>query len=245
MNKKPWNVKMSIDDIDNDKVVLFSTWYNNITNNGKRITKMKAKQLPCPQECIDYIESLYNDGYGLKVLAKEFNLSYTKMRSIFDIFNINIRKGLNVVTPKLRDFRSDRVKGFKNPWSNEDCRKNIHSNGIQGYYTNKQGNKFWLRSCWEYIYAKWLDENDIFYSYELKQYILSDGTSYRPDFFILDDKGNIKEIVEIKGYIKDKSYKVNLLEKEYNINIKIIENINNYCKNYEKELKKWKTLQEK
>lgn len=240
---KPWNETMTIKEERKDLVALFSAWYNEMTKET-RLSKQKAEENPCPSESIDYIRELYEKGYGLKVIAKLLNISYTKMRSLFDVFGIEIRKGRNVVTDKVKEFRSQRVQGTKNPWSDEECRQNIHSNGIQGWYTTKQDRTIWLRSCWEYIYAKWLDKNDIPYEYELKQYVLSDGTSYRPDFFIME-KDEIKEVIEIKGFNKERAYKTSLFQKEYGIKAKLIEDINNYCTSYEKELKQWKQLQEK
>lgn len=242
---KPWNETMTVKERErkDNLISLFSNWYSDITKET-RLCKDKAKQNPCPMECVEYIRGLYEDGYGLKVIAKLFNVSYTKLRSLFDVFDIEIRKGRSVVTDKLKQFRSQRVKGIKNPWSDEECRQKIHSNGIQGRYTTKNGKSIWLRSCWEYIYAKWLDDNDIDYEYELKQYVLSDGTSYRPDFFIMSD-GDIKEVIEIKGFNKERSYKTSLFQREYGIKTVLIESINDFCVSYERELKQWKKLQRK
>ena len=98
-------------------------------------------------------------------------------------------------------------------------------------------------SCpsWEYIYAKWLDLHNIVWDYEGKQFVLSNGESYRPDFTITDSRGD--HIVELKGYFKNRLYKVEMLKKEYpQIKIVVIDSIKDYTSNYRKELNSWKQL---
>jgi hypothetical protein len=224
---KPWNTKMQIE--VNDQILKkFDRWL--LANNQIR------KKQPLEDSVKDYFVELYDSGYGLKIIARTFNTSYSKLRTIFRNNNIDIRKGQSVVTDKLRQFRSERVKGTNNPWSDEDCRKNVHSFGIQGYYIKKDGQKIWLRSCWEYIYAKWLDKNNENWTYETKQFKLKNGETYRPDFFVDD------YIVEIKGFNKDKLYKVDMLRKEYKEKIIVIEDIEPYTEtNYATELDEWKS----
>ncbi len=237
---KPWNTKMTVC-IDEDMRVSFRDWYKNFGFSGRAST-VKMKETPCPKKVLDYIQSLYNlEGYGLKSISSSLGISYTKLRTLFSVYGIEIHRGQNIVTDRVRKFRSERVIGGKNPWADWECRENIHSNGIQGEYITKNGERVWLRSCWEYIFCKWLDKNNITYKVEYKQYTLSDGTSYRPDFFIFDDSGNIKYVVEVKGYNKEKKYKTHLLQNEYGIQVVVVEDINHYCESYEKELKTWKT----
>lgn len=53
----------------------------------------------------------------------------------------------------------------------------------------------------------------------------------------------MKKIVEIKGYWKDKSYKVDLLKDTYNLPIILIDDIQPYCEtDIKKEIKLWKCL---
>lgn len=116
--------------------------------------------------------------------------------------------------------------------------------GIQGYFKTKAGKYIWLRSSWEYIYAKWLDAQNIKWGYELTTYKI-DAESYRPDFFILDENDNISKIVEIKGSpYKSRLYKVDVFKKLYpDIDIIIIYNIMLFSKStYVKELKEWKMV---
>jgi len=154
--------------------------------------------------------------------------------------DIDIRKGQSVCTDKLREIRSARVKGNKSPFYNKQIFNS--NNGVQGYYLRKYDNKYvWLRSTWEYIYAKWLDSKNIKWDIEKTSYKLSNGNTYRPDFFILNDDGSVKTIVEIKGYYDNRLYKVDLAKEEYNLDISVVFDITLYTNtSYMKELKEWK-----
>jgi predicted nuclease of restriction endonuclease-like RecB superfamily len=71
-----------------------------------------------------------------------------------------------------------------------------------------------LRSSYEFIYASWLDDNNLIWDIEYKSFRLIDNSLYKPDFFIFDIDDNLKEIVEIKGFWKNRSYKFDLLKKQ-------------------------------
>ena len=241
--KNPWNITMvmTFDPIIKQKIYEI---YKNKPNN-RILVQIDEKS---KNEIRKYLQEKYNEGYGFKILAREIGISYTQCRRLLiDILNIQTRKGLNVSTEKTKQFRSERVRGEKNPWLDwPNKTPELHlknSKGIQGYYEKKTGLYIWLRSTWEYIYAKWLDRNNINWSYETRCYKLSNGENYRPDFNILDKKGRLKQIVEIKGYFKNRVYKVDLFKKDYpNIDIIIIDDITNYCCDYLKELQEWKQL---
>lgn len=87
--------------------------------------------------------------------------------------------------------------------------------GYAGYYKN-----IYLRSSYEYAYAKLLDEEKVEWGYEQKTYDLG-YRKYTPDFFIYGN-GQLKYIVEIKSEVKkeqDKALKaLNELKKQYGIN---------------------------
>lgn len=54
---------------------------------------------------------------------------------------------------------------------------------------------YYLKSTLEYIYAKYLDHVNIAWNCESKTFELSNGESYKPDFFLIDSQ----QYVEIKG----------------------------------------------
>lgn len=69
-----------------------------------------------------------------------------------------------------------------------------------------------MRSSWEVLYAKYLDSLNIKWLYEPKQFQLSSGKRYWPDFYLPE----LNEYHEIKGYMRygDKE-KMILFQKEY------------------------------
>jgi hypothetical protein len=69
--------------------------------------------------------------------------------------------------------------------------------GYAGFY-----NETYLRSSYEYAYAKYLDFSKTKWKYEEKVYNIV-FKIYKPDFFIYDDKGQLEKIVEVKS--RDKS----------------------------------------
>jgi hypothetical protein len=239
---KPWNITCNIN-IDSDILTLMNSFINHIqSESGKRLVAAKAKSFEGYDVLKEYIENLYTSGYGLKIISREFSISYSRMRTLMKIFDINIRKGYDVVTDKLKEFRKYRVSDGRSPWQDPSVMdKNKYSHGIQGYYKKSDGDVVWLRSTWEYIYAKWLDKNKIIWTYEEKQYKIGNNSYYRPDFFIYVN-GELSHVVELKGYHDDKLYKVELFEEKHLISTVVIRDISDYCNSYEKELKEWKQI---
>lgn len=77
----------------------------------------------------------------------------------------------------------------------------------------------WMRSSWEVLYAKYLDQKKIKWVYEPKTFNLGNCT-YTPDFYL--PKKDL--YIEIKGYWRDKSKKkFELFKRNYsNISIKLL-----------------------
>lgn len=206
---------------------------------------------------INEIKKYYNEyEWGLKIIARNvLGISYTNCRSIFKFLNIEHKKGRSVTSDFCNKFKKEKAihetlhkTGFSNP---ELKRFSVTtSRGVQGYYFNKSTNSYvWLRSTYEYIYAKFLNKIGVNWKTEQKYYILSDKTKYSPDFYIYDENWNLQKIVEIKGYFDCRAYKTALLKEEYykdsNIDVILIQNIKLYLEEnskYDKELQTWKTL---
>jgi len=193
-----------------------------------------------------YISSLYDQGYGLKSIAKKVELTPTRIRTLFSILGIEINKGNNIIYDKTREIRSENLKILyksRSGWFKTFDRKtNKTSRGIQGHYYNRTKNKFvWLRSTYEYIYAKWLDCHNIEWDVEQQTFQL-ENTTYRPDFFIYE-KGTLKKIVEIKGFWDRGIVKTEELSKKLDIEIILIKDIEPYITTtYNKEILEWKRL---
>ena len=247
MGKNPWNTVWEIEFDDEHKKQLVQ-FYEDVGNIKCVKLEDKLGEVLVPEESREYLKNMYESGYGLKVIARALGLTYTRIRTLFRYLKLEHRKGRDIVTEQVKQFRSERVKGDKSPWKDwpekyPEMQKS-NSKGIQGYYKKRDGSLVYLRSSWEYIFAKWLDKNNIDWKYEWKQYNLSNGENYRPDFFIFKNN-ELKMIVEIKGYYKNRTHKVDILREDLQGEIKVIRisNINNYTVFSEnKEKNEWKKV---
>jgi hypothetical protein len=183
------------------------------------------------------------DGVGLKLLARELGISYTKVRRLFEFTNIPIRKGHNVVTENLKRVRSENAKK-SGGWRNRRTKNKNTERGVQGYFFNQSKQKYvWLRSTYEVVLAKWLDKNKVEWDVESHQWMV--GTeSYRPDFFVYENDKLVK-IIEVKGYFKNRLWKFDELKKQpslQNVEFSLIDDITPFLdgKTYLGELKWWK-----
>ena len=91
--------------------------------------------------------------------------------------------------------------------------------GYSGYY-----NGVYLRSSYEYAYAKYLDYQNIEWRYEDQEFNLLDGT-YLPDFFVYKN-GELQFIAEVKSgekrEIQRAIIRLNELKKQFQIESKLI-----------------------
>ena len=79
---------------------------------------------------------------------------------------------------------------------------------------------YYLKSTLEYIYARYLDYMGIQWQYEVKTYELSNGGSYKPDFFLANGS-----YVEVKGgfnYETDLP-RIKRFEQDYGVVVKVIQ----------------------
>jgi hypothetical protein len=222
---------------------------------GNRKLTDKIKKHPYFIYLKEFLDEYYvKEGYGIKSLIKKYELSitYTSFKNIIVFLGYELHSN-KIATEALKKQRSENAKkqyinktGFFKDGIQENIHKMNTNRGIQGYYWNDSLKKYvWLRSSWEFIYAKWLNKNNIIWDVEIVSYRLSDGTIYRPDFFIFNENNEIKKVVEIKGYWKNRLYKTFLLKEEYNVDIITIENIKPYCDNkltLNEEINIWKSL---
>ena len=187
------------------------------------------------------VRGMYLDNnLGYKIIANSFKSSYTIIRRLVSkcLEPSELRVGTSVNTKHLSEMRSARLK-LENPFSDVDFVRT--SKGISGnffYGTEKS----YLRSTYEYIYIKWLIKNNIKFEYEPKTFKLSNGETYRPDFFVYFADG--MKVIELKGHVYDlRIHKPKMLAEEYNLNVEIISNdeINKYTEiGYNRELSEWK-----
>jgi hypothetical protein len=193
----------------------------------------------------DELTKAYEAGYGFKSIGSQLGISYTRLRTVFDWLGIERRHGQNVVTDKLRETRRLNVLGEKSPWHDWPNRKpemfaNKGTTGVQGRFRSKSGETFWLRSTWEYIYAKWLDDHGIEWKTEVQCFDTPDG-KYRPDFFLYED-GKLTAIVEVKGLYERENQRYKDFVPPNGVTFEIIRDISPFLKDttYAKELACWK-----
>jgi hypothetical protein len=215
----------------------------------------KIKEDERYNKLIEFFNEKYNiEGFGIKLLIKEFDLpiTYSSLRNLLSFLDIK-HENEQIVLEHLSNRRKInaqlQAKEHVGMFSLE-IQKSLHSKkitrGIQGYYWNDYFKKYvWLRSSWEFIYAKWLNKNNIIWDVECKAYeIIEKGRKYyyRPDFFIFENN-ELKTIVEVKGYWKDKLFKFNNLKNKLNIDMVLITDITPYLEqNLNKEIELWKQL---
>jgi hypothetical protein len=237
--KKEWNIFLK-DQLDTKGRGAYG-YSKKLFTRFKIIEKNKNEY----NEFREYIYELYHiQEYGLKSIAKELGISYTSVRGLFSILSIDFKKGRSVVSNRLKKIRRDNaIKSHG--WRDKRTKTINTERGVQGYFFNEIKNKYvWLRSCYEYIFAKWLNENKIDWDVEIELFKVSEQESYRPDFFLYENN-NVSSIVEIKGYYKNRLWKVEKLKKllkEKKVEVILIDNIKPYIINstYQKELKWWK-----
>jgi hypothetical protein len=204
------------------------------------------------------LKNLYNGGYGMKTISSLINITPSNTRELLKLCGVELRLGYNVITDKLRETRRRNAisqKENKNGFFRKDVRDSIkiqnkNTRGVNGWYYNSSLDKWvWLRSTYEYIFAEWLTRTKQVWDVEVTSYRLEDGSVYRPDFFIYNEDFKLRNIVEIKGYYDNRSYKSDLLKNiEPEINVVRIDlnnkTITSYMENstYGKTLRKWKKI---
>jgi hypothetical protein len=86
---------------------------------------------------------------------------------------------------------------------------------------DSNGNKFYFDSNWEITLANSLTDNGIFWT-RPKRFILSNGRSYTPDFYLKDYNVYIDPKAKRPGYYRKSVLKIEMFEKEYNTKCLII-----------------------
>jgi len=193
--------------------------YNNYSKNkyckcGKLITNFA---MDC-RKCADRQHSLQMKGnknsmYGSKRICKEnpfFGRKHNeKTKQIMRKFRLGKKHTQNTIK-KIKKHATKYWLNKKRP--KKTCqkisktrivrkvakgRKNPHFGKPASQAKKIIYKKILMRSSWEIAYAKWLDKNNIKWSYESKTFDLGNST-YTPDFYL--PKQN--KYIEIKGYYR-------------------------------------------
>ena len=203
------------------------------------------------------IEKYYfSENWGLKLLARNvLGISYSNCRSTFTMLGLQFNTGIVKCSEHLREFRRQRALVEDNlkigiNFDGTHTKAISTRRGVQGYYYNKSTDSYvWLRSTYEFIYAKFLNKIGVNWKTEQTYFTLSDGKRYSPDFYIYSKDWALEKIVEIKGYWDNHAYKPGLLKTDYfsksTVEIILIRDIKTYIEEnltYNKELETWKTI---
>lgn len=123
-------------------------------------------------------------------IAEEYGGSTNMVGRYLRKFNIPIRQ------------RSDAILlSFKNGRNVSTQEKNPRGNG---QWVILNGEHVYLKSSWEVDAMRYLFLNGYNFKYEEVRFDLGRYT-YTPDFFIYDENNDLIAIIEVKGWLKDKS----------------------------------------
>lgn len=140
---------------------------------------------------------------------------YEHPETILRMRNAKLGKPLS---DKHRENISKAGSGSNNSNYGKVPSKNV-GNGKRCYYDSLFQGRICFRSTYEFEYAKYLDNENILWEYEVKTFLLSDDTTYTPDFYLI--KNN--QYIEIKGFMTQKAQKkIDLFKQEYNKELKIL-----------------------
>jgi hypothetical protein len=183
----------------------------NPRNHDQRLARREWVNQYKHHKCLDALKLAYESGYGLKTIAAEVGLTYTVIRTVFNLFKIPMRKGMNVVTSKLQEIRSLNALTDDNPWVDwsrrrPDMHTGLHkATGLAGWYLDRKGRIIHLRSTFEYVIARYLDHKEYNWDNETISFSTPLGR-YMPDFILFDASGNASIILEVKGTFMNEKY---------------------------------------
>lgn len=200
------------------------------------------------QKWID--ENYHDKGMGIKYLIKHFELpiTYSVLRTVLKISGNELHSD-RVVNEWLSNVRKEQCKvnmENREGWFKQSVIRSHNHKGYQGKYFNKGLQKLvHLRSTYEYIFAKWLDSQNIIWDVEVKSFKLNTGGWYTPDFFIFEN-GKLVRIVEVKGWKDKRFFKVEALRRLIEEKIEVVtilgEEIIAYSQDFKKDILEWKQI---
>lgn len=220
---------------------------SNFERNKKEIIKMYLEGKPL----LEIEKSFKISRHTLKKYLEKLGYKRTK-QEVYKIIQKAKEEALlekygviNVSQINDPELQERRLRGVrerrKGAWQGED----------NPNYKNKIGNNFgykngrrkdlddvYFRSSWEANYARYLNFKGINWKYEPIHFKLKNGTTYTPDFLLID----YNEYVEIKGYWRDDAKEKFIMFKEQypEVKIKLVEE--NEYKNILKENKENKEI---
>lgn len=156
-------------------------------------------------------EHQYNISLALK---DNLNMKHTeewKQQHSIDMMGKNTAKGRkNTLEQTIKHSEIMKKAYIDHPEMYEKVFKNSGKKRFS--YISSSGEIIKMRSSWEIKYAEYLTENNILWQYEPKQFKLSSGKRYWPDFYL----PQLNEYNEIKGFTSNVAKeKLELFYNEY------------------------------
>lgn len=112
----------------------------------------------------------------------------------------------------IRKNKAGVIKAYKDRGDEIVAKIMLHSGKKRFPCVKFDGSIIKMRSNWEVLYAHYLDSLGILWQYEPKQFKLSNGKRYYPDFYLPE----LKEWHEVKGYLTPEAQeKMDLFQNEY------------------------------
>lgn len=179
------------------------------------ITRSSKSSLSSDME--NEICTLYKSGVSMPRIAKDVSITLWRVRSVLAKYDID-------TSPKRYSTTEDIdliVEMYRQKYTGSEIAeelgisqgvvyKELKRAGISGKrtvgpkgsltrYLGADGLITRFRSTWEAAFARHLDSLGLKWAYEAHTYILSDGRSYTPDFWI----PSLDRYFEVKGYMSD------------------------------------------
>jgi hypothetical protein len=129
-----------------------------------------------------------------KHIAKDLGVSATTVKRYL------IKNGIELREDALKDGYKHGFIDGRSGADSPSFGKDAHHG--KGQWVCLDGKWVYMRSSWEVTVAKFLFLQGINFKYEEVRYNLGD-TTYRPDFFIYKENGELDYILEVKGWYKD------------------------------------------
>jgi len=160
----------------------------------------------------DEIIASYKNGESIRSIRHRLGLSRDSL------YKFLVSSGIQIRTSSQANIGRRHSSATKNKMSKTASdqivsgKRSSHSQGKHYHCMSPNQGRIRVRSSWERDYADYLYSNNINFYYEHKQFPLSNGKIYVPDFYL----PSTDEFIEIKGFLsEDQAEKYKLFANEY------------------------------
>ena len=222
-HSRPLEEKLGKEKSDEIKKKLKENYSDERKEKQSKLRKNKKYEEIYGEEKANEIKKNLKENYSDE--RKENISKFRKNKTLEQLYGIEKANELNFNQRKsfVEKFGEEKANEMKMKISLKVSGENNPAYGkiysIKWHFKRELYKGFYFRSSYETKVAKYLDENNIEWDYETIAFKLNNGTTYRPDFYLIkEDKW-----IEVKGYwYENKKEKFNLFKQLYpNINIEV------------------------